>query len=273
MDGPVGWDIYHPVAGRKAYPGLDRMSFPALLAASVVTGGIAIFTMLPALEEIALRRYKPSRLFWVGIGGVVMFLLSALLSRVNYNGFDGLLVINTFSLLTAAACLGIWLSTEIEKAGHLLPVCIIAAGVDILSVARGPSAVVVQEIENHLVHMAAGRLHLPPITSYLILHYPQPGQGLAMMLGVGDLAFFAILAGAVVKMGLPRINIPLLALWGFAAVIVSGIFQAAIPALPFIGVGFILTNIRHIKLERSEWLLTLAFVVAIIIAGVIFALK
>jgi hypothetical protein len=94
-----------------------------------------------------------------------------------------------------------------------------------------------------------------------------------MMLGVGDLAFFAILAGAVVKTGLPRINIPLIALWGYMALVVSMVTQQGIPALPFIGIGFLLFNIKSIKLNRTEWLITSGFVLGLIIIGAILMLK
>ncbi len=249
------------------------MPFNIILIASMVSGGIAILTLVPAQAEVAARKIRPQVLLMAGIFNIVIFFITALISRVSYDNFEGLLVISTFSLVAASTCLGVWLSGEIEKPGHLLPVCLIAAGVDIVSVAYGPSSKVVQDIEEHYQRIAAGIPHLPPLTSYLIMHYPEPGQGLAMMLGVGDVAFFAILAGAVIKMGLPRINILLLAVWGILAVIVSGIFQLAIPALPFIGIGFILTNLKSIKLERIEWVITAVFVVLIIIAGIFLALK
>jgi hypothetical protein len=238
----------------------------------LITRGVCLFLLLPALREIAELKVKPSTLLWAAVISVGVFGITAIMSRATYDSFDGLLVYNTIALLAAASCLGIWLSTEIQKPGHLLPLCLIAAGVDYLSVAYGPSSVVLSQLEEHADAVSAGIPHYAPLTSYLILRYPQIGSGLDMMIGVGDLAFFALLAGAVVKFGLTRFNIPLLALWGFAASAYSIVLQSGIPALPFIGIGFILTNVRSMKLDRTEWLITLAFVVALIITGVILRL-
>ena len=253
-------------------PALDNMPYPLLILSSLAAGGIAFFTLLPAMAEIAQRVYTPWRLLAACFISLIIFALTAITSRATYNQFEGLLVFNIFALVSAATTFGLWLSTEIEKPGHLLPVCIIAAGVDIISVAKGPSSVVVKQLTEHMEYVTAGLTHLPPYTSFLILRYPQPGQGLGLMLGVGDLAFFAILAGSVIRMELPRANIPLLALWGYCALIVSIFLQIGIPALPFIGLGFILWNIKKIKLNKTEMLITIVFTVVLIVTGVVVAL-
>ena len=255
-------------AGRYI-PHSDDIPYYLLVISSLAAGGIAFFTLLPAMAEIAQGVNKPWRLLAAAFISLIFFALTAVISRATYNQFEGLLVFNVFALVSAAATFGVWLSTEIEKPGHLLPVCIIAAGVDIISVARGPSSIVVEQISKHMEYIAAGLTHLPPYTSFLILRYPQPGQGLGLMLGVGDLAFFAVLAGSVIRMELPRINIPLLALWGYCALVVSIFLQVSIPALPFIGLGFVLWNIKRIKLNRAEMLITIVFSAALIIIGVV----
>mgnify|MGYP000182060507 CR=1 FL=1 len=252
---------------------LDSLPDPIYIASAIITAGIALLTLMPAMTEIAKMGYNPRYLLVTGMLLLALFLLTAVISRAAYNNYEGLLAFNTFFLLGMAACFGLWLSAEIEKFGHLLPVCIIAAGVDILSVAKGPSSVVVKQIDEHLQYIAAGIAHAPPLASFLILRYPQAGSGLAMMIGVGDLAFFAILAGIIVKMKLPRINILLTALFGFMAVLTSHLLQMAVPALPFIGIGFVLANVKRIHLDRTEWQITFGLTLALIVIGVILALK
>ena len=65
-----------------------------------------------------------------------------------------------------------------------------------------------------------------------------------------------------------------MAFWGFLASVFSialyfshGI--TGIPALPFIGIGFIIINLGKMKLDRTEWLITLSFVIAIVITGIV----
>ncbi len=254
-------------------PGLKDISLVSLISLGVLSRGVCLFLLLPALKEISDMHFNSRALLVFAGLALVIFLVTAVMSRAGFDRYEGILAYNTFALLITASCLGLWLSSEIQKAGHLLPLCIIAAGVDYLSVARGPSSAVLDQLEQHAQMVSAGIPHHPPLVSYLILRYPQLGSGLDMMIGVGDLAFFGLLVGAVVKFGLPRINIPLLAFWGFLASLFSialyfshGI--SGIPALPFIGIGFIIINVRKMKLDRTEWLITLSFVIAIIITGI-----
>jgi len=235
----------------------------------LITRAICLFLLLPALKEIAGLKLKPYSLLWAAVIAIGIFGITAIISRATYDRFDGLLVYNTIALLTAASCLGIWLSTEIQKVGHLLPVCLIAALVDYLSVAHGPSSVVLNQLKEHAGYISAGIPHHAPLASYLLLRYPHIGSGLDMMIGVGDLAFFALLAGVVAKFGLSRFNIPLLALWGFAASAYSIFLQAGIPALPFIGIGFIITNVNKMEMDRTEWIITVSFVIGLLLIGVI----
>ena len=248
------------------------LPYSLLVVATLVAGAVAFFTLLLALAEVARKGYSSWTLLITCFVSLLLFGLTAVISRATYNEFEGVLVFNVFSLVVAASTFGLWLSSEIEKPGHLLPVCIIAGGVDIISVAKGPSSVVVKEIAQHMDYLSAGLAHLPPYTSFLIMRYPQAGQGLGLMLGVGDLTFLAVLAGAVIRMGLPRLNIPLLALWGYCALIVSIILQTGVPALPFISLGFILWNIRKMVLNRAEMLVTAIFTLALVATGVVVAL-
>lgn len=255
-------------AGRLI-PATRPTSLFSLYTIVLITRAICLFLLLPALKEIAELKLKPHSLLWTAVVAISIFGITAIISRATYDRFDGLLVYNTIALLTAASCLGIWLSTEIQKVGHLLPVCLIAAGVDYLSVAHGPSSVVLTQLEEHAGYISAGIPHYAPLTSYLLLRYPHFGSGLDMMIGVGDLAFFALLAGVVAKFGLSRFNIPLIALWGFAATVYGIFLQSGIPALPFIGIGFVITNVNEMKLDRTEWIITLSFLTVLLLIGVI----
>ncbi len=225
--------------------------------------------MVFALDEMARARLNRKLLLPYAFLALLVLVSTSVLSRAAYDRFEGLLVFSSFALITAAACFGIWLSSEIEKLGHLLPLCLLAAGVDILSVYAGPSKVVVSQWSEHVQHVAAGIAHYPPLASYLILRYPHPGFGLDAMIGVGDLAFFAILAGTVVKFNLPRFNIPLLAFYGFLATLAAILLQAGVPALPFIGIGFVITNITRMKLDKMEWAITIALLIIMAIVGAV----
>jgi hypothetical protein len=184
--------------------------------------------------------------------------------------------VNTALLLAATFSLGLFIAAEIEQVGHLIPVCVLGALVDVFSVLGGPSRRIGEQTAHH-VATTTQRLTEglppppPPFVTFLILKWPQPGAyGLATLVGFGDLVFFALLLGAARRFGLPGARSVLLLLAGLAlALSASFALRSPVPALPFCCGLFLLGHVRRLALSRREWLLTLGVSLAVLVVGLV----
>lgn len=135
----------------------------------------------------------------------------------------------TLAKLVAAACAGfaltILLRTPIELAG----IAVLVAAVDSLSVAAGPTHVIVEH-------------HADVLDTFTLAFHPLGTRGSAQI-GVSDFVFFALFAAAAARMGLRRRATwaAMTASFGATAAI-SYAADATLPALPLLSLGLILPN-------------------------------
>ena len=270
---------------RRLYPFtiLWVVAFIASLALSIWTAipsdkGLALtlalgipLTVLLALDwSIHLPNRKLT--FWLAVSGTAWWAASALLVRSD---FDWRIwhSVNTLSLLVVTFSVGLWLAGEIEKSGHLIPVCILGTLVDFWSVFHGPSKQVGQQIIQHQQQVVeTGIQGPPPIVDFFILHWPYPGANMmATLFGMGDLVFVAMFIGSARRFGLSLPKAVLLVLGGLIAATATAMyFNKPIPALPFMCAFFLAGNYRALALTRREWTITIsmaAVIIALILAN------
>lgn len=159
--------------------------------------------------------------------------------------------------------LGNFIGANIEHPGHLLPACVVASAADIVSVLHpsGPSHAVLAS-EKALSWMAV---------SFPVLGTPQ----LAPAIGVGDLLFIALLLGAARRHSLSWIRGALLIAAGIAlSGAASYSLEAAIPALPAIGLAFLVGMPAARRLRPKDRTIAAASIVgAVVIAGTLLATR
>jgi hypothetical protein len=218
-------------------------------------------TVMVALEWSS---YMPGRklALWLVLAGSAWWLASATLVRYGYL-WQIWHPINSAVLLFLAFSIGFWLAGEIEKSGHLIPVCILGILVDIWSVFQGPGRQVGRMAVEH-VQKAQEAVQQglqpppPPLVSFLIVHWPLPGGSMmAPIFGMGDWVFLALLMASSRKFGLSIVKNTLLVIGGiFIALIAVNLLGKPLPALPFICGLFLVGNFRKLSLTRKEWQLT-----------------
>lgn len=168
------------------------------------------------------------------------------------------------SLVALGWGIGLPIGRRVQHAGHLLPACVIAASADIVSVfsPSGPTRAIV-ESERAL--------------SVLAIPFPVLGTEDAVpTLGAGDIVFVGLLFGVVATHGLSRARLFTLALLGtLLAGLASALLQAAVPALPAIGLTTLL-GFREARVlpprDRKTASVAMAVAAALAIATIVSAL-
>jgi hypothetical protein len=135
----------------------------------------------------------------------------------------------TVAKLVAAACAGFALSVLLRTPLELAGIAILVAVVDALSVAAGPTHVIVEH-------------HTDVLDTFTLAFHPLGTFG-AAQIGVSDFVFFALFAAATVRMGLRRraTLAAMTASFGVTAAI-SYATDATLPALPLLSLGLLLPN-------------------------------
>jgi len=132
------------------------------------------------------------------------------------------------ALLVGGATIGSTLGTRVAHAGYLLPVAVVSALADAVSVLHpaGPSAAIAND---------------DGVAQLLAVPAPMPQLGWVPVLGVGDVVFTALYVAAARRhgLGLARTLSALGA--GYAATLLAVVaLQRPLPALPFLGAGLVL---------------------------------
>ena len=156
--------------------------------------------------------------------------------------------------LLFAAGIGLWIGLGIDKAGHLIPLALVASLADVWSVSGGATAVIIKSSQIH----------------YFLLRFPLcsgPAVEFPFLIGLTDFLFFAIFFQAAVRFKLGTVrNLLLLIVSFFAAVISAIFFDTGLPVLPFMGSLFLLVNFRGLSLSREETKQLLLF---LLVAGMV----
>lgn len=153
------------------------------------------------------------------------------------------------ALLVAALFAGMLLSRIIRERNILLPVCVVAALVDVISVGWGFTGHVVTTAPDLVTRFSVALPRISAATSGA-----ERAAALATM-GVGDIVFLATFLAAANRFGLNvRLAFwcvyPLALVAMMATLTIQGL--PGIPALPFIALGFLLCNFRAFDLSDDE---------------------
>lgn len=236
-----------------------------------------ILTVLACLEWSVHILSRRLALFFI-TASLAWWTATMMLARSDYD-FRWFQALNSIILLVGTFAIGFWLAGELEKSGHLLPVAILGALVDIWSVFMGPSKMVGQKVVEHYDKIpgviSPETWVQPPIVNFLLVNFPQPGTNYSTpTFGFGDWVFVGIFLAGCRKFGIPVYKTVGLVLLGMGlSIAVSLRFNMPVPALPFICGAFIAGNYDKLELTQKEWKLTWTIVAAIFTLGIISLLK
>ena len=156
----------------------------------------------------------------------------------------------------AACALGTQVGQRVESPGHVLPVALLSAGVDLWSVtaASGPTHVIVQT---------------PVLLKLLTVMAPVPPSRLPEpQIGFGDVVFTALYMAVAARFSLPlrRTTAAL-----FAGLVLSGVasalLEAPVPALPALGLLMVIVHPETRRVPAKDRNATL-FAAALLCASV-----
>lgn len=137
--------------------------------------------------------------------------------------------------IVAAAALGMWIATELEKLSWIVIVAAVSAVVDIASVAAGPTKALIDQG--------------PVVVGYFTVAVTWFGYTYAEAytgLGVSDVIFFALYLSAARRFGL-RVGWSAVAMVvSFLVTIAAAMWWTALPALPLLSVAFLAVNVDRL---------------------------
>jgi hypothetical protein len=142
----------------------------------------------------------------------------------------GLDVAANFVKFAAVSAAGWWFLVFFEEVSWILLVALLIVPVDIYSVFRGPTKVIVEQ--------------QPQVFDALSIAFPLLGEHNSAQLGLPDVLFFALFLGAAVRFGLrPGLTWVAMTL-SFGATLALAVAAdiAGLPALPLLSAAFVLAN-------------------------------
>jgi hypothetical protein len=187
--------------------------------------GLALISFpLAALVVAALLPYatEPPKVLAVAAAGSAA--LAALLIAAGLEGTPA-----TLAKLVAAACAGFALAVLLRTPAELAAIAVLVAAVDAVSVAAGPTHVIVEH-------------HADVLDTFTLAFHPLGTFG-AAQIGVSDFVFFALFVASAGRMGLRRRATwaAMTASFGVTAAI-SYATDATLPALPLLSLALLLAN-------------------------------
>jgi hypothetical protein len=202
----------------------------ALIALGLLPAAfLAVWLALPLWRSKALYLGAAA----LGLGVVTLVLeLTELETAANFT---------KFAAVVAAAW---WFLVFFETVAWVLLVAVLIIPVDIVSVFRGPTKVIVEE--------------QPEVFSALSIAFPTPGDGNSAQLGLPDVLFFTLFLGAAARFGLRIAPTWVAMVLSFGATLALAIWQeeAGLPALPLLSLAFALVNAdllwRDLRSRRSS---------------------
>jgi hypothetical protein len=170
-------------------------------------------------------------------GGVVALVVLAVFFEAA-----GLDVAANFVKFAAVSAAGWWFLAFFEEVSWVLLVALLIVPVDIYSVFRGPTKVIVEQ--------------QPRVFDALSIAFPLPGEHNSAQLGLPDVLFFALFLGATVRFRL-RTNLTWVAMtlsFGLTLVLAVAGDISGLPALPLLSAAFVLVNAdliwRRLRAQR-----------------------
>jgi hypothetical protein len=231
---------------RSLAPSVDVDPRVAFLIGFSAVAGSAVATAAAA---------PPATVRAAGIGLVLAVMLAVLGSPLP--GLTGALIV-TAALLSGATLIGTAIGRGIEHPGQLVFVAVVSAAADFASVFHpsGPSAAMAQsEVALSLVALPWPMLGTPAI---------EP------MLGAGDVVFTALYLASARRHGLCMTRTVLALLGAYLATALTVLVsERAVPALPLLGLAFVLVHPaarRPRAADRNRGLAVSAVTVAVVAA-------
>jgi predicted phosphodiesterase len=162
--------------------------------------------------------------------GVLTAAIVALAALTFLFSLVGLDVAANFTKFAAVTGVGWWFLGFFEAVSWVLLVALLIVPVDIYSVFRGPTKVIVEQ--------------QPQVFDALSIAFPLPGEANSAQLGLPDVLFFALFLGATVRFGLrPGLTWILMTLsFGATLALAVAVEIGGLPALPFLSAAFVLAN-------------------------------
>jgi len=252
--------------------------FPSTFGYFVIVLAIGIPLTVLMCREWSVHIPNRKITLFLFLSTLAWWVATMMLARMDFE-WRWFHALNSVVLLIATFGIGFWLAGELEKSGHLLPVAILGALVDVWSVFLGPSKAVGEKVVDHIDSVpemvSTGTWIPPPVVSFLLVHFPQPGADfMAPTFGFGDWVFIGMFLAGSNKFGIPVTKTVWLVLLGMAlSLAISYGFNAPVPALPFICGSFLAGNFRQLKMTSKEWKMTWVIVAGITIFAMINLLK
>jgi hypothetical protein len=166
-------------------------------------------------------------------------LTGALAAHFDLVGADGLFNV---AKLVAFCLFGFWFVEMLEALAWIVLVAAVVPWVDVVSVYRGPTKIVVEEQPGLFERIAVG--------------FAVPGEDSAARLGPPDVIFFALFLAAAARYGL-RVRATWLGMTGALSatlLLTYALDLNGLPALPAISLGFLVPNgdllWRSLRTER-----------------------
>lgn len=143
---------------------------------------------------------------------------------------SGLDVAANFVKFAAVSAAGWWFLAFFEEVSWVLLVALLIVPVDIFSVFRGPTKVIVEQ--------------QPQVFDALSIAFPLPGEHNSAQLGLPDVLFFALFLGASVRFRLRPAPTWVLMTASFGVTLVLAVLAdiSGLPALPLLSGAFVLVN-------------------------------
>ena len=226
--------------------GVLTLAFALLFALSVcriaLRPGAEAAWMAGALVVFALARPAVVAILgrWVGLGELGGRIMRAL------PDLPGQQLVGNIALILWAIFLGRLVSHVIREGKMLLPVAVVASIADVITVFHGVVAKVTAQAPEVVQAFSATAPVAPP-----------PGVTVPVLtaVGIGDFLFLALFLTVTLRYSMNAVQ----AMWGaFAAMLVAPfaffIWPEApgMPGLPFISVGVLATNWKHLEYSPSE---------------------
>lgn len=220
LAGLAAWDAF---AGRL--PAVHDRWDVALIAALVLP---ATFLVVWLLLPLAPRR------------GIVLLAVAAGLIAVLLD-LAGLEAGFNVTKIVAYALFGFWFLQLFEALSWVVLVAAVIPWVDIASVYRGPTRVVVEEE--------------PGVFERIAVSFSLPGEDAAARLGPPDVIFFALFLATAHRFGLRVIATGVAMAAAVSATLVATyVFELnGLPALPAVSLGFLAPNADLLWVAFREW--------------------
>ena len=206
------------------YYGVSESLFGLPVWGDVAFVGLVLMPAFFSLTWLALPLWRAAPPAVLAATIVALAALAALFSLV------GLDIAANFTKFAAVTAAGWWFLAFFEAVSWVLLVALLIVPVDIYSVFRGPTKVIVEQ--------------QPQVFDALSIAFPLPGEVNSAQLGVPDVLFFALFLGATVRFALrPGLTWVLMTLsFGATLALAVELSIGGLPALPFLSAAFVLAN-------------------------------